>query len=177
MSDRFVLISGCSGGGKSTLLDALASRRYQTIQEPGRRIVAEQTANGGDALPWIDMASFLNRAIDVALADRRGTSSGSGWVFFDRGLVDAASALEATTGEPALERLCLRHRYNRLVFMAPPWPEIYENDPDRRHSFDDAVAEHERLMRDYPLLGYDVVVLPKVSVDRRAEFVLNTLRG
>jgi predicted ATPase len=37
--DRFVVISGCSGGGKSTLLAELARRGYRTVEEPGRRIV------------------------------------------------------------------------------------------------------------------------------------------
>jgi hypothetical protein len=37
----FVVISGCSGGGKSTLLDELGRRRYAVVAEPGRRIVQE----------------------------------------------------------------------------------------------------------------------------------------
>ena len=39
--DRFVVITGCSGGGKSTLLDELGRRGHATIEEPGRRIVRE----------------------------------------------------------------------------------------------------------------------------------------
>ena len=42
--DRFVIISGCSGGGKSTLLAELARRGYRVVEEPGRRIVAEELA-------------------------------------------------------------------------------------------------------------------------------------
>ena len=48
---RFVLISGCSGGGKSTSLDELARRGHQTGLEPGRRIVHDELARGGTALP------------------------------------------------------------------------------------------------------------------------------
>ncbi|MPT22826.1 MAG: ATPase, partial [Starkeya sp.] len=40
--DRFVVISGCSGGGKSTLLTELARRGFAVVEEPGRRIVAEE---------------------------------------------------------------------------------------------------------------------------------------
>ncbi|WP_137113423.1 AAA family ATPase [Mesorhizobium sp. GR13] len=175
MGRNFVVISGCSGGGKSTLLNALAARGFQTVQEPGRRIVAEQVANGGTALPWVDLAAFLHLAIDVALADRQAVASESGWVFFDRGLVDAASALEAIKGGNVLESLCSAHGYHRRVFMAPPWPEIFANDEERRHSLNDAIAEYERLMRDYPRLGYDVVVLPMGPVDQRVDFMLETL--
>jgi hypothetical protein len=41
-SQSFVLISGCSGGGKSMLLIELGRRGYATVEEPGRRIVKEE---------------------------------------------------------------------------------------------------------------------------------------
>ena len=65
----------------------------------------------------------------IALGDLEAARALRGLVFFDRGLVDAAAALETVTGEPALEHLCSVHRYHRLVFLAPPWPEIYVKDP------------------------------------------------
>jgi predicted ATPase len=37
MSERFVLLSGCSGGGKSALLAELHARGYHVVEEPGRR--------------------------------------------------------------------------------------------------------------------------------------------
>jgi predicted ATPase len=38
----------------------------------------------------------------IALADRVAAGAPKGWVFFDRGLIDAAVALYHLTGEPAL---------------------------------------------------------------------------
>jgi predicted ATPase len=67
--DRFIILSGCSGGGKSTLLAELARRGFATVEEPGRRIVIEETRNGGTALPWIDIEAFARRAIAMALED------------------------------------------------------------------------------------------------------------
>ncbi len=97
--NRFVVISGCSGGGKSTLLAELQRRGHAVVEEPGRRIVREETAGDGAALPWVDLAAFARRAVDLALADREAAASLDGWVFFDRGLVDAAAALEHATDE------------------------------------------------------------------------------
>ena len=173
--NRFVVISGCSGGGKSTLLAELGRRGHAVVEEPGRRIVKQELESGGRALPWIDATAFARRAIAMALADRAAAEARLGWVFFDRGLVDAAAALQHMTGEPALETLVRPRPYHRRVFLTPPWPEIYGTDPERRHGLDSAVAEYERLLQDYPALGYEVVVLPKVSVAERADFVLATL--
>lgn len=174
-TDDFVVISGCSGGGKSTLLQALADLDHDVVKEPGRRIVAEELTIGGSALPWADPVAFARRAIRLSLEDRKRSRQGSDWVFFDRGLIDAASALENLTGKPFLKRLAQRHRYNRNVFLTPPWPEIYVKDNERRHDFDNGVDEYKRLCDVYPSLGYKLHILPKVSVADRANLILETL--
>lgn len=176
--NRFIIISGCSGGGKSTLLAELRRRGYAVLEEPGRRIVKEQTSRGGTALPWLDMEAFLRRAIDLALNDYVNAPRDSAqWVFFDRGLIDAASALQALTGEPTLDTLGRQHRYHPRIFLAPPWPEIYVQDAERRHDETIALQEFEQLQRTYPALGYMVSLLPKVGVAQRADFVLDKLTG
>ena len=175
--DRFVVISGCSSGGKSTLIAELGKRGHAVVEEPGRRIVKEELASGGSALPWVDRIAFARRAITMALADRAAAGSLGGWVFFDRGLIDAVAALEHITGKPVLTALGQANRYHRRVFLAPPWPEIYETDPERRHGLDVALAEYSRLLETYPSLGYEVLILPKVGVSERANFVLNTLEA
>ena len=175
MSDRFVVLSGCSGGGKSTLLAELARRGYSVVEEPGRRIVREEQASGGTALPWVDPEAFIRRAIAMALEDRQRAEGIPGWVFFDRGLIDAISALSDMTGEPTLQDLGGRYRYHPTVFLTPPWPEIYEIDPERKHGFAEAKAEYVRLVRDYGLLGYEVLEVPKLPVGHRVDFVLARL--
>ncbi|MGQ2952148.1 MAG: AAA family ATPase [Agrobacterium sp.] len=172
--DRFIILSGCSGGGKSTLLGELARRGFATVEEPGRRIVIEEARNNGTALPWIDMEAFARRAIAMALEDRQKAPP-EGPIFFDRGLIDAASALRHINGDAFIETLRDAHRYNRLVFLTPPWPEIYRGDSERKHDFDAAVEEYERLVRDYDALGYDIVVLPKSGIKERADFILTRI--
>jgi predicted ATPase len=173
--NRFVVVSGCSGGGKSTLIEALARRGFSTVAEPGRRIVAEERAGEGLALPWIDLAAFARRAVAMATADRAAAEVMPGWVFFDRGLIDAAVALEHATGEAVVERLALAHPYHRKVFLTPPWPEIWTGDRARLHDLADAEAEYARLVRAWPALGYAVHVLPKVGVEDRIEWMLSAL--
>ena len=176
MSDRFVVLSGCSGGGKSTLLAELRRRGHATVDEPGRRIVKEESADGGTALPWIDLTAFARRAIEVALADREEARDRSGWVFFDRSLVDAAAALEHAAAEPALSgsasciatiRPSSSRRRGRKSSTPIPSDGMGGTKPPPSMS-----ASHA-----YPELGYRVVVLPKTSVKERADAVLAELSG
>src|SRR5262249_56064719 len=100
--ESFVTISGCSSGGKSTLLAELRRRGFATIDEPGRRIVAEELKRCGRALPWVDGVAFARRAIEVSLADRALAEASAGWVFFARGLIDPPPPLEHLTAEPLI---------------------------------------------------------------------------
>jgi predicted ATPase len=168
--DRFVVISGCSSGGKSTLIAELGKRGHVVVDEPGRRIVKEELARGGSALPWVDGVAFAHRAIAIALADRAAAGSLDGWVFFERGLIDAAAALEHMTGKPMVTAFGQANLYHRRVFVAPPWPEIYETYPERRHGLDMALAEYSRLLETYPSPGYEVLILPKAGVSKRRGF-------
>lgn len=172
--NRFIILSGCSGGGKSTLLKELTRRGFTTIEEPGRRIVAEEMQIGGTALPWIDMSAFARRAIALGLSDRE-TAPKDGLVFFDRSLIDAASALHTVTGDPFITTLKHHHRYNRNVFLTPPWLEIYCNDDERQHGFEEALEEYDRLLHDYRELDYEITILPKTNVGDRVDNILQTL--
>ena len=171
-TNHLIVISGCSGGGKSTLIAELARRGHAVIEEPGRRLLREELARGGTALPWADKAGFVRRILDLAVKDHVGAQRQDGPVFFDRSVVDALSALDHLTGEPALATLGGSYRYAQRVFLAPPWPEIYVTDDERRHAFAAAEREYHRLARDYPARGYEAIELLRLPVADPADFVL-----
>ena len=152
---QHVVLSGCSGGRKSTLLAELASRGFETVEEPGRKIVQQELNGAGVALPWVDLEAFARRAIDMATGDRNRVASSQGWVFFDRGLLDAAIALELATGWAASVTLSGHARFHHQVFLTPPWPEIHHRDSERQQDLKDGIAEYHRPIEAFDWLGYD----------------------
>jgi hypothetical protein len=52
---------------------------------------------------------------------------------------------------------------------------LHDRRIERRHGFAEAVAEYDRLPEVYPLLGYDLHVLPEVTVVERANWILASL--
>lgn len=173
--DRFIVLSGCSGGGKSSILEELARRGYATVGEPGRRIVQAETDPASARLPWNSLAGFSQAAIELALDDYRRAQDTPGLVFFDRGLIDALLALQHATAQPPTDDFISPRRYHRLVFLTPPWEQIYVADAERRHAFAEATREYERLVEGYPTLGYDVSILPRTDISTRADIVLERL--
>lgn len=173
--NKLVLISGCSGGGKSTLLAELGSRGHAIIEEPGRRIIAQEMEGTGAALPWINMKAFSRRAVDMSRTDLRMSHKKPGIVFFDRGLIDAAVALQHSSGLSYQQTLGNKLHYSDKVFLVPPWREIFRQDQDRRHDFFAALDEFERLKIAFLDLGYSIYILPKTPTRARADFVLGAL--
>lgn len=168
---RRVVISGCSGCGKSALVNELATRGHAIVPEPGRRVIAAERATGGDGFPWRNEMRFATLAYWMSIGDHQVATTDP--TFFDRSALDhVAWFLRKDHPSPGD-----RPSYDRMVFMAPPWPDIYHFDDDRRHSFKDAVAEHEDLMTRLPTWGYDCLELPKTSVTERADWVIQSLEN
>ncbi len=157
------------------LLAELARRGFRTVPEPGRRIVEAELLGQGHALAWTDLAAFARRALALSAEDRAGVPDDGMWTVFDRGLIDAAVALQHAGGPALAATLEGTARFHRQVFLTPPWPEIYAADAERRHGFPEAMGEYERLRAAYDALGYETVILPKASVSARADLIAATL--
>lgn len=172
---RLIVLSGCSGSGKSSLLAALGRRGFATFEEPGRQIVKEQLHIGGDALPWQDARKFVELAVSRSVHQLISAARTGRHSFFDRGIIDAVSFLEhlALPVPDYLMNAAQKYRYYGKVFMTPPWREIYRNDAERRHGFEDAVANHVSLVGTYQRLGYEIVEIPRIATEARADFVLD----
>jgi len=176
--DNFVIISGCSGSGKSTLLEALKAQGKTVVMEAGRQVVRQQMALGLDGLPWENTQRFVDLCVAKNIEDFDSHSATKDQVFFDRSLIEFAKGETFGYELPTqLNKALKSRRYAPLVFMSQPWEELFQNDEERRHSFEDAVAEYKELVPTYQHFGYEIVYLPKASVEDRVAFVLSTLEG
>lgn len=172
--NRFFVITDASGAGKSTLLAALRERGFSTMPEVGRAIVQEQVANGGTILPWIDQPSFMEEVLRRNIQDYRLAAQMRAPVFFDRGIPEylAWARILGVSVQPHHRAAVNEYRYNPLVLLAEPWPEIYVTDSERREGFEEAIASYQPTVAAYLEAGYQPVTLPKGTVSARAAFVL-----
>ncbi|MEE9432686.1 MAG: AAA family ATPase [Sphingorhabdus sp.] len=171
------LITGCSGAGKSSLLNELSGRGFITSQEPGRQIVKEQIAAGGDALPWQDKIAFGRLLADATIASFDAMLGQEGPVFFDRGAPDIFAWFDQI-GEriPAKALQALQAiSYNSPVFLAPPWQEIYRQDEERPKPFSEAMQEYEMIIRRLEQTSSKLAILPRASICERADFIEDCL--
>jgi predicted ATPase len=116
--------------------------------------------------------SFFRRIAvrDLAAFDRLADESRR--VFFDRGLMDCYGA-DGVAPWPELEEALRTRRYNRTVFVFPPWREIYRTDAERTQDFAHAQRVFDFVMGALPNLGYSPHLVPIGPVEERARFVLD----
>jgi predicted ATPase len=177
VAKRLFVLTGGPGSGKSTLIQALRTSGYLCLDEGGRGIIRDQVAIGGRALPWHDTALFAELMLSWDMRSYRIAEQSVGPVFFDRGVVDVAAYFRLIGVSPPthVERAVEVFRYNPRVLIAPPWQEIYAQDRERKQDFEEALRTYEALVATYTECGYELIQLPRETVEERMHFVLESI--
>lgn len=176
-NNNFYVITGGPGVGKTTLLEELKRRNYEIVPEVARELIKEQQKDNGKALPWKNKNLYKEMMFDRSISsfeeiDR--TTNKKELIFFDRGFLDSicyANIIQSETSD-LMKSYAESWRYNKNVFMLPPWQEIYETYNERKQDWKEAVLTFEKMSETYRNYGYEIIEIPKKSVSERADFVL-----
>lgn len=174
MTSQLIIVTGGPGAGKTTLVNLLHQHGFAVCAEAGRAIIQDQTAIGGTALPWGDTALFAELMLCWDIRSYRWAAQQPGPVFFDHAL-PGLPGYWRLLGRPVpahFEAAAAAFRYHAQVFVAPPWPEIYRTDRERRQSIDEARHTYDLVVDTYLGYGYDLIELPRCAPAERVRFVL-----
>lgn len=177
--DRLFVLTGGPGSGKTSVIDALEHAGYSRTLEAGRAIIQDQIAIGGRALTLHDPALFAELMLSWEMRSYHIAEQSEGIVFFDRSVVDVLGYLQLCNLPLSahIEHAVKTFRYNRHVFIAPPWEEIYKSDRERNQDFPEAVRTYQAIAAAYTTSGYELIEIPRAPVDVRAHFILTTIRA
>jgi len=171
-----IVITGGPGAGKTTLLLALQARGYTIVGDSPRAIIQDRIRRGLSPRPAAQ--EFVQETLRMDIAHFVQHAATPGYVFFERSVLDALCGLDrlAPLNERELSLWLSTYPYGSKVFLLPPWKAIYVNDAERDHSFKHAEAVYGALQEWYRRLDrYQIIEVPKVSVDERCTYVLHAL--
>lgn len=174
-----IVITGGPGTGKSTVIEELIQLQYTCMPEISRKITLDARRKGIEQLflkkPLLFSQLLLDgREDQFYQAEKKNKEI----VFFDRGIPDVhgyMNYLGVNYPQNYIEK-SMKLRYSS-VFMMPPWQKIYITDNERYESFEQALAIHNHLKRTYLELDYEIIEVPTGTVQKRVNFILNTIKS
>ncbi len=185
-----IVFTGGPGAGKTTALLELTRRGYRCMPDVARSIIRARLAAGDTPRPEpnvfaqqtydAEVTNYLQATAAAAsqaenpLEQRCGNQSGNRPIFFDRCVVDAIGGLLGcgVISTVTAANLNAQYRFRHQVFIFPPWREIYTTDAERDHTYAHAEQVYAAIASWYTQCGYELVEVPKISVEHRVNFVL-----
>lgn len=170
-----IILTGAPGTGKTILLEGLRKQGYSVFQESSREVIKEEITKEKGILPWNDLDNFIIKVIEKDIKNYQAASEN--FCFYDRCLIDIAAYeyMYKNTISSSLKDLISEHTYHKKFFFAPIWEDIYHMDEERRETYQEAQKIHTHLLDIYKLFGYIPIEIPKTSVEKRLEFVMENI--
>lgn len=177
INPNLFVVSGGPGAGKTTVLQELAGRGYRFAPEIARLIIQEEVQSNGTAVPSGDREAYTLLMLERSVQSYLSHTPAPGPTFSDRGIPDTLcyARLIGLTNQESILDACRQYRYAPVVFLAPPWKEIYKTDHERRQDFGEAESTYEQMLQVYRECGYTISELPKTKPAARADFILEQI--
>ncbi|MBC7494098.1 MAG: ATP-binding protein [Flavobacterium sp.] len=177
MKKEIVVIIGGPGTGKSTIIDQLLQKGHCCYPEISREVTLEAKKQGIDQLFLDNPLLFSELLLEGRkLQFKNAVEEPHEVVFLDRGIPDVLAYMHfiGDTYPGFFDAACREHIYSK-IFLLPPWEEIYVSDDARYENFEQAQLIYKHLVDTYKNYGYELIEVPKDTVNQRVDFILNNL--
>jgi len=167
MEIKKYVVTGGPGCGKTTILNLLQGRGYGIVPEAARVVLRENPAMVGLDL----QKAIVSKQIELESRVNGGSVS----AFLDRGILDN-KAYADYFGCGFIDNykdVVSKANYQTKVFYLKPLSrEFYQNDSERRESYEEAVKIGEKIQNTYLEHGYNVIALDPSTPEDRLEKII-----
>lgn len=173
------MITGGPSTGKTTVINELERRGYHCIEEISRQVTKKAQEDGIEQLFLEDPLLFSKLLLKGREKQfKKVDKSKNELVFFDRGIPDVHAYMNylGVDYPDIYIKKSKKYEYD-LIFLMPPWEEIYTTDKERYESFEQSLAIYNHLRNAYENIGYQVVEIPIGSINQRIDFILTTIKN
>lgn len=176
MDKNWYVITGAPSSGKSTVINELKRCGYAIQEEKGRVLIEQEMAKGKTlAEVRVDSIEFEMAWIKLQMESEAKLDRDK-LTFLDRGIIDTLAYFKFYNWAVSKEvkKMCKQATYNQKVFLFDQL--IFEYDGRRVESADEASQLGKLFGEVYSNLGYKIIKVPVLSVEKRVNFILNAIK-
>lgn len=172
-----VIISGGPSSGKTSIINALMKQGFHCEEEFSRHIIEEGVRTGSGIVPWDKLDLFTEKVFEGRLKQFYNGDQFNQTIFYDRSIIDSIAYMEHD------DEFIPQHyvqdarnlRYHFQVFITPYWNEIYTTDEQRKEPSEKAQSLEKSIIDCYKKYQYQIIFIPKTTIEKRIEFILNNI--
>jgi predicted ATPase len=174
MTKKYVLTGG-PGCGKTSLFNQLYGKGFFMIDEVAEYLIASELNKNGNCLPWVDLNKFQERVLDKQIEFEKSIPSEYEAAILDRSKIDGIAFYRSSGLSPPRKLIqeAKDSRYDLVFFFDKLPREIYAKNQIRRETFEESERIHDEIKRAYESFGYNLINVPLMPIQDRAEFVLD----
>lgn len=167
---KFV-ITGASGSGKTSLINELAKRGFKIVHEVAQPFICEQLRKGIKE-PWLK-PDFQPLLLQSQLDNEASLPIEEGILFLDRGIPDILAFFKHRKQDVPehLQQQIPKLDYEKIFFlesMSSFDKKSFRVESDREEAEKIALI----IKKEYGRQGYELINIPALTIEKRADFVL-----
>ncbi|RXJ50239.1 AAA family ATPase [Gelidibacter gilvus] len=177
MNTKKIVITGGPGTGKSSIINELKKRGHICFEEISRQVTLEARENGIEQLFLTQPLLFSKLLLEGRIKQfTEANTYENTTIFLDRGLPDVLAYMDFYGSDypESFVQVCQNSCYD-TIFIVTPWPDIFQSDNVRYETFEQSEQIHEQLMITYKKFGYHLIPIPFDTVEKRADFIIDSL--
>lgn len=177
MNKEIIVLIGGPGTGKSTIIDRLREKGFCCYPEMARQVTVAAQKEGIAQLFLENPLLFSELLLEGRKKQyQNAINEPDKIIFMDRGIPDVLAYMNYIGDQypPSFEEACKNYVYTK-IFILPPWEEIFVNDQERYENFEQSKKINIHLVETYKKYGYELIEVPKDSLDNRILFILDRI--